>query len=92
MGGMSLSSVLTAPTGAESAPYEGTVRWTGYGIPHVTANNWSELGYGYGFEAATDDRCVIAEEYVTAGGKRSGYLGPEGRYALTSNGQSYANL
>lgn len=77
---------------ASGDAYDATVRWTSYGIPHVTADDWGSLGYGYGYAAANDYLCLIAEEYVTVDGQRSRHFGPDGRYTLTSNGQSYTNL
>jgi acyl-homoserine-lactone acylase len=61
-----------------SAPYSAQVRWTSYGIPHVRANNWGSLGYGYGFAFARDNLCVLAEDVVEANGERSRYFGPAG--------------
>jgi len=71
--------------------FSATIRWTSYGIPHIEASDWGGLGYGYGYAAAKDYLCMIAEEYVTTGGERSKYFGPDGTYALTSNGQTYTN-
>ena len=58
--------------------YEATIRWTHYGIPHVTADNWGSLGYGFAYAVAEDAVCVLAEEIVTVNGERSKYFGPEG--------------
>ena len=76
---------------AADAEYEATIRWTSYGIPHIEASDWGGLGYGYGYAAANDYLCKIAEEYVTTNGERSRFFGADGSYALTSNGQSYTN-
>lgn len=84
---------ISAQRVASSDPstYDATVRWTSYGIPHVTAANWGGLGYGYGYAAAKDYLCLIAEEYVTTAGERSMHFGADATYSLTSNGQSYTN-
>lgn len=74
-----------------SRSYDATVRWTSHGIPHVEADGWGGLGYGYGFAAAQDYLCTIAEEYVTVAGNRSEHFGPNGTYGHTS-GQTYTNL
>lgn len=94
-----LSLLLTVPVltgclgdaGDDGEGYSATIRWTSYGIPHIEADGWDGLGYGYGYAAAKDYLCVIAEEYVTTAGQRSMYFGPEEGYGLTSNGQTYTN-
>jgi acyl-homoserine-lactone acylase len=61
----------------DPAPYAATIRWTGHGIPHVTAQDWGGLGYGYGYASASDQLCLLADEFVTARGERSRYFGPD---------------
>jgi acyl-homoserine-lactone acylase len=62
------------------------IRYTEYGIPHIKAKDFAGLGYGYGFAAATDNVCVLADTYLTVGARRSRYLGPDapGNSAYTS--------
>ena len=87
-------ATLAVDDTAQTEPprYASTIRWTSYGIPHIEASDWGGLGYGYGYAAAKDYLCVIAEEYVTTNGERSKFFGASERYALSSNGQSYSNL
>jgi acyl-homoserine-lactone acylase len=60
--------------------YRATVRWTSYGIPHVKAEDWGGLGYGFAYAVATNGVCVLAEEFMRVRGEQSRYLGPgEGR-------------
>ena len=33
--------------------YDVDLRWTSYGIPHVKANDWGSLGYGFAYATAT---------------------------------------
>ncbi len=77
--------------GPADSRYDATIRWTDFGIPHIKANDWGSLGYGYGYAGARDYLCTIAEEYVTVAGQRSLYFGADGRHGWTSNGQSYSN-
>jgi acyl-homoserine-lactone acylase len=51
------------------------IRRTGYGIPHITADDFGSLGYGYGYAFAQDNVCVMAERVVTLRGERAKYLG-----------------
>jgi acyl-homoserine-lactone acylase len=53
------------------------IRYTEYGIPHIKANDFAGLGYGYGFAAAKDNICVLADTYLTVDAQRSKYLGPD---------------
>lgn len=70
---------LACATGASAkAPRfaAGIVRTT-YGIPHITASNWSGLGYGVDYAYAQDNLCMIAEEFATVSGERSRWFGPK---------------
>ena len=53
------------------------IRWTSYGIPHVKANDWESLGYGYAYATATDGVCVIARDVVTVNGNLSQHFGDQ---------------
>ncbi|WP_414940579.1 penicillin acylase family protein [Amycolatopsis sp. cmx-11-51] len=69
-------------TGVSSADELGRVRavisYTEYGIPHIAAKDFDGLGYGYGFAAAKDNICVLANTYLTVSARRSAYLGAGG--------------
>ena len=56
--------------------YSVDIRWTSYGIPHVLADDWGSLGYGFAYAAAVDGVCVFARELVTANGTMSEKFGP----------------
>jgi acyl-homoserine-lactone acylase len=53
------------------------IRYTEYGIPHIKAADFAGLGYGYGFAAATDNICALADVYLTVGAQRSRFLGAD---------------
>ena len=57
--------------------YRADIRWTSFGIPHVTATNWRSLGYGFAYATAQDAICVIAREVITTSGEQAKYQGPE---------------
>jgi len=65
-------SALAAPDGAE------IVRTT-HGIPHVTAGNYRDLGFGLAYAYASDNVCALADQIVTVNGERSRYFGPDGK-------------
>ena len=54
-----------------------TIRYTEFGIPHIVANSYRDLGFGQGFAAATDNMCSLAQTMLTTSATRSQYLGGE---------------
>ncbi|TGB13432.1 penicillin acylase family protein [Streptomyces sp. MZ04] len=56
-----------------------TVRYTQYGIPHILAKDYENLGFGTGWAQAADQVCILAEGYVTVRGERSRFFGPDGK-------------
>ncbi len=63
-----------------SLRYRSEIRYTQFGIPHIKADDWGSLGYGYGYSFAADNLCVLAEELVTINGERSLFFGPDAGY------------
>lgn len=57
--------------------YETRIRWTGYGIPHVDADDWASLGYGFAYATANDAICTMARDVVMVNGELSRYFGAE---------------
>ncbi|MCQ0021548.1 penicillin acylase family protein [Streptomyces somaliensis DSM 40738] len=54
-----------------------TIRYTGYGIPHILAKDYADLGFGTGWAQAADQVCVLADGFVTVRGERSRHFGPD---------------
>lgn len=54
-----------------------TVRYTEYGIPHILAKNYADLGFGTGWAQAADQVCTLADGFVTVRGERSRYFGAD---------------
>jgi acyl-homoserine-lactone acylase len=67
-----------ASSGASRSHYRASIVWTADGIPHITADNFGSLGYGYGFALASNDLCTMASSYITVEGQRSLYFGRGG--------------
>ncbi|WP_439382283.1 penicillin acylase family protein [Amycolatopsis lexingtonensis] len=63
---------------AEAGQEKAVLRYTEHGIPHIVAKDFAGLGYGYGYAAATDNVCELANIYLTVSAQRSKYLGPGG--------------
>jgi acyl-homoserine-lactone acylase len=57
--------------------YNATVRWTAHGVPHVRAQDWGSLGYGFAYAVATDAVCTLAREFVNVRGEQSKFFGRE---------------
>lgn len=57
--------------------FETQIRWTSYGIPHVKADDWGSLGYGFAYATAKDAVCTIARDVLMVNGNLSRYLGPD---------------
>ncbi|MDX3187937.1 penicillin acylase family protein [Streptomyces sp. MN03-5084-2B] len=74
-------SVTALGAGVANAGEDGAkavLRYTEHGIPHIVAEDYAGLGYGYGYAAATDNVCELAKIYVTVSAQRSRYFGPDG--------------
>ncbi|MFH8516242.1 penicillin acylase family protein [Streptomyces gelaticus] len=54
-----------------------TIRYTEYGIPHIVAKDYANLGFGNGWAQAADQVCTLADGFVTLRGERSRYFGPD---------------
>lgn len=53
------------------------IRRSEYGIPHVRADDWEDLGFGFGYAYAEDNYCVTMREIVFALGRSAELLGEE---------------
>ncbi|MFF4172322.1 penicillin acylase family protein [Streptomyces sp. NPDC001744] len=89
----------TAATGAlpggataGTGPDRPTIRYTEYGIPHIIASDWEGLGTGYGYAAAKDNICTLADTYLMVDAQRSRHLGPDGRTSPGQNQNTTTNL
>ncbi|WAL99599.1 penicillin acylase family protein [Streptomyces sp. Je 1-369] len=76
---------LLPSSGAGAAPKDArpsggslnaTIRYTEYGIPHILAKDYANLGFGTGWAQAADQVCTLADGYVTVRGERSRHFGP----------------
>jgi acyl-homoserine-lactone acylase len=82
----------SAPAPAGTAPtYTATITRTEHGIPHITASNFGDLGFGSGYAAAQTSTCTLADVLVTARAERSRYLGPDAGYddGVAINGTNF---
>ncbi|WP_347334340.1 penicillin acylase family protein, partial [Ralstonia pseudosolanacearum] len=54
------------------------IRRTGFGIPHIRANDYAGLGFGMAYAYAQDNLCLLADQVVTVNGERAKTFGPDG--------------
>ena len=70
-----------APTPVPSFDSDGVltakIRWTDYGVPHITADNLESMSYGVGYAFAQDNICVLADQILKYNSQRSKYYGPD---------------
>ncbi|MGK5640306.1 penicillin acylase family protein [Streptomyces sp. URMC 126] len=85
-------ATATGTAAAAPGPDKPTIRYTEYGIPHITASNWEDLGTGYGYAAAKDNICTLADTYLMVNAQRSRHLGPDGRASPGQNQNTTTNL
>src|SRR6266542_302975 len=91
---------VAAPSQVSAGSLHATIRRTSHGIPHILADNYAGLGFGYGYALAQDNICVLADIYVTVDGERSrfsgssplGSFGPNGSWDQGGHGTRPNNL
>ncbi|WP_228992842.1 penicillin acylase family protein [Streptomyces sp. DH8] len=77
----SLPPAAASGAGAERRPSGGglsaVVRYTEYGIPHIVAKDYAQLGFGTGWAQAADQVCTLADGFLAVRGERSRHFGPD---------------
>ncbi|MER5308725.1 penicillin acylase family protein [Streptomyces sp. NPDC002773] len=53
------------------------IRYTEYGVPHIVAGDYANLGFGTGWAQAADQVCTLADGFLTVNGERSRHFGPD---------------
>ncbi|MFF3885807.1 penicillin acylase family protein [Streptomyces sp. NPDC001914] len=68
------------------------IRYTEYGVPHIVAKDYANLGFGTGWAQAADQICTLADGFVTLRGERSRWFGstaaPDGSLSSASTNLS----
>jgi len=57
--------------------YSATIVRTTYGVPHITTDNYGDLGFGVGYAYAQDNVCLLMREIVASNGQTARYFGAE---------------
>jgi len=63
------------PNPQPTITYSAELRRTEYGIPHIKAEDWGSLGYGFGYAYAQDNFCIVMREIVFATGRSAELMG-----------------
>ncbi|WP_410659111.1 penicillin acylase family protein [Amycolatopsis sp. lyj-112] len=71
------AGTATAQAAEVSSNAGATIRYTEFGIPHIVADDYVNLGFGQGYAAAKDNICAIVDVAVTTRAERSRWLGPD---------------
>jgi len=77
-GAAPVSPATAAP--ARAGGFHAEIVRTRHGIPHITADNFGDLGFGSGYAAAETSICTLADTLLTGRGERSRWFGPKKRY------------
>lgn len=84
IGGVAGCGTNTANTTTQAVDVHVEIRRMTDGIPHIEANDWTSLGYGFGYAQATDNLCTMADAFLTYRGERSRYLGADEHLSVLS--------
>jgi len=79
----------TAAVEARNPNYQAQIYRTSYGIPHIKAEDWGSLGYGYGYAFAQDNACVLARDVLAATGTQAQFFGPGSQNATVASDAVY---
>jgi acyl-homoserine-lactone acylase len=78
-----VSLLIACSTQQADNKYSVEIRWTSYGIPHVLADDWGSLGYGFAYATSVDGICVFARELATANGTLSADFGASDEHFIS---------
>jgi acyl-homoserine-lactone acylase len=71
-------AATTAPPTTAAEPefaYRASIRRTAHNIPHITADSYGSVGYGYGYAFAEDHLCSLADVIVQVRGEAASFFG-----------------
>jgi len=57
--------------------YSATIVRTKYGVPHIAADSYGDLGFGAAYAYAQDNVCLFMREVVASNGQTARYFGQE---------------
>lgn len=72
--------------------YKATIQTTAYGIPHISAGSYADLGFGIGYAQSKDTLCELFDRVKVSSGKRAFHDGPGAGNANVDSDLYYAWL
>ena len=72
-----IAVVIPVPSFEDDGVLSANIRWTAYGVPHITANSLESLSYGVGYAFAKDNICLLADQIIKYNSQRAKYYGPD---------------
>jgi len=61
----------------DSTTFAAEIRRTEFGIPHIKADDWRGLGYGFGYAYAQDNYCITMRQVVFGTGRSAELMGED---------------
>ncbi len=73
---LALAACTPSSAPAASHAFSAEIRRTAYGVPHIKADDFGGIGFGFGYASAQDNLCEILDRMLTVRAERARYLGP----------------
>lgn len=75
-----LGLLVAATAGASPRHYQAQITRTEFGVPHIYAESFPNLGFGLGYAFAEDNYCVLADEILSLRSQRAQHLGADAQH------------
>ncbi len=66
---------VCTPPAPPTRSYEAVVRWTSYGVPHISGATFPDVAFGQGYAFARDHACVMLDQAVMVRSERARWFG-----------------
>lgn len=74
---VSTQATTVSPETLVAVDMTASITRTDYGVPHISADNLSSLGFGNGYAQAQDHICTLADGYTRVNSEYSKYFGAD---------------
>lgn len=71
------SALGAPPSFTPDGVLQANIRWTEFGVPHISGDSLEEIAFGSGYAFARDNLCLLADQIVKYNSQRSRYFGPD---------------
>lgn len=87
LAGCGKGSDPTVPVPQPKPQFSAEVSRTSFGVAHIRAENFKNLGYGLAYAYAQDNVCMFADSLLTVRGERSRFFGGDLPATTAKNGE-----